>query len=388
MNGVLDMMDRIQILQQNLQSNEIDGALIVSAIDVYYYSGTRQNALLWVPASGDPYLLVKKSFSRAFQESFLANVEPLKSLKELQKYIGQAKKIGLTLDVLPAQTYFYYQKLLPECIFQDISTLVREQRSIKSSAELEIMRKSASILCQVFKEVPDFLRPGVREIDLAAEFEYRARKAGHEGLIRLRAFNQELHSGHVLAGKNAAFPSFFDGPVGGKGLSAPYPQGPSRDVVQLNVPIVFDFVCVYEGYMVDMTRIFCLGDLDNKLKQAFNAALEIQNTLVQNLKPGAVSGQLFDQACSIAEKYGLQDNFMGYKEEQARFVGHGVGLELDELPVIALGVKNALLANQTIALEPKFIFPELGVVGIENTYLVTEQGGEKLTALDDVIFYL
>lgn len=382
------MNNRIHLLQQGLQSLNLDGALLVAAIDVFYYSSTRQNAVLWVPAAGEPYLLVKKSFIRASQESSVTNTVVMQSLRDLRKYTGQAINIGLTFDVIPAQTFSYYQKLLPECSFHDISSMVREQRSVKTAAELEIMRTAADKICQLFREVPTFLRPGIREIDAAAEIEYRARKAGHEGFIRMRAFNQELHFGHVLSGKTAAFPTYFDGPVGGKGLSTSYPQGPSENVISTDVPVLFDFVFVFQGYLVDMSRIFVIGELNPELNRAFNAALEIQNYLVEHLKPGMVSGELFADACAIAARYGYSDYFMGYKEDQARFVGHGVGLELDELPVIAAGVKSTFKANQTIAIEPKFVFPELGVVGLENTFIVTENGGVKLTELDDVIFYL
>jgi Xaa-Pro aminopeptidase len=136
-----------------------------------------------------------------------------------------------------------------------------------------------------------------------------------------------------------------------------------------------------------MTRIFVIGSLDPELQRAFDVSLEIQSYLQSALQPGAVCEELFLKAVEMAEHAGLGSNFMGMPGEQARFVGHGVGLELDEFPVIAQGFKVPLQAGQTIAIEPKFVFPGLGVIGIENTFAVGASGGEKLTDLaDDIVF--
>ncbi len=378
---------RIIRMQEELRGKGVDGALIIYPIDVYYFTGTRQNATLWIPADGNPLLLVRKSYSRAMKESLIEDTRPFPTGKEFSALFGDGvRRVGLTFDIIPVQQYNYYAKLLPGRELVDISAVNRELRSVKSLWEQEKMRESGARLCEVFRQVPEFLRPGMRELDLAAEFECRLRKAGSEGYVRMRAFNQELFQGLAVSAATAGHPGFFDGAVTGRGLSAASPHGASAEPIARGVPVLVDYTGIFNGYIVDMTRIFVIGDLDPELRRAFDMALAIQDYLVANLKPSAVCEELFLASVAMAESAGLAENYMGVPGENARFVGHGVGLELDELPVLAQGFKVPLQAGQTIAIEPKFVFPGLGVVGIENTFVVSESGGIKLTDMaDDIV---
>jgi Xaa-Pro aminopeptidase len=383
-----EAMQRVATMQAQLQGKGVDGALFIFPIDVYYFSGTRQNSTLWIPAVGEPVLMVRKSLSRAKVESVLADIRPFPSSKEFPALFGeQVRKIGFTFDVAPVQQLNYYTKLLPGREFVDISAVNREVRSVKSAYELAQIRMSGDSLCAVFKQVPQFLKEGMRELDLAAEFEHRLRVAGNEGYIRMRAFNQELFMGLALSGGAASY-GFFDGAVTGRGLSNASPQGSSTFIIGRNEPVFLDYTGVFNGYITDMTRMFVIGALDPELQRAFDLSLEIQQHLQNALKPGAVCEELFLQAVEIADKGGLGAHFMGMPGEQARFVGHGVGLELDEFPVLAQGFKVPLQAGQTIAIEPKFVFPGKGVIGIENTFAVSNSGGVKLTDIDDQIVFL
>lgn len=378
---------RIGNLQRKLAEQGLDGALIIHPIDIFYYAGTRQNALLWVPSSSSPILLVRKSLARALEECPLKDVRPFPRSKEFSALFSSAGPgtIGLTFDVVPVQQYHYYAKLLPECRFVDISAVNRALRSVKSPWELERMRFAGERLCGVFEQIPEFLRPALREVDLAAEFEARLRKAGGEGYVRMRAFNQELFMGLAVSGAGASAPGFFDGAVTGWGMSGASPHGASPAVIEENQPILIDYVGVFNGYIVDMTRMYVVGQLESRLQQAFETALAIQDRLAGDLRPGAVCSELFAQAASMAEEAGFGENFMGVPGEQARFVGHGVGLELDEMPVLAQGFDLPLEEGQTIAIEPKFVFPGQGVVGIENTFAVSSAGGQCLTGLANAI---
>ena len=383
-----EAMQRVTTMQSQLQAKGLDGALFIFPIDVYYFSGTRQNSTLWMPASGDPVLMVRKSLSRARVESVLTDIRPFPSSKEFPALFGEAvQKIGFTFDVAPVQQLNYYSKLLPGSEFVDISASNREVRSVKSAYELDQLRNSGASICSVFAQVPQFLTEGMRELDLAAEFEHRLRIAGNEGCIRMRAFNQELFMGLALSAGAASY-GFFDGAVTGRGLSNASPQGASLQTIGRNEPVFLDYTGVFNGYITDMTRIFVIGTLDPELQRAFDLSLEIQAHLQNSLKPGALCEELFLQAVEIAERGGLGAHFMGMPGEQARFVGHGVGLELDEYPVLAQGFKVPLQAGQTIAIEPKFVFPDKGVIGIENTFAVSSSGGEKITDIDDRIVFL
>ena len=385
----IESQQRIAKLQQALGRQGVDGALLMYPIDVYYFSGTRQNSTLWIPAQGEPRLFARKSYHRAQSESLIDDTRPFPSSKEFAAQLGaEPKRIGFTFDVAPLQQYHYYAKLLPGREFVDISAMNREIRSVKSEWELRKMRNSGARLCQVFWEIPGFLKEGMREVDLSAEFEYRLRKAGGEGYVRMRAFNQELFQGLAVSGATAGSPGFFDGAVTGQGLSSASPHGASAARIDADSPILVDYTGVFDGYIVDMTRMFVIGKPAPELEHAFATALAIQNWLVDNLKPGAVCEELFLKGAEMAQDAGLAQNFMGAPGENARFVGHGVGLELDEFPVLAQGFKVALQEGQTIAIEPKFVLPGHGVIGIENTFAVTSGGGVKLTDLPDDIVYL
>jgi Xaa-Pro aminopeptidase len=302
-------------------------------------------------------------------------------------FSGKGRRIGLTFDVLPVHQYQFYANLLHDKEFVDISAINRELRSVKSPWEIGQMRASAKMLCEAFARVPEILSRGMRELDLAAEFEYLLRRSGSDGYLRIRAFHQEI-VGIAVSGANAALPGCFDGPVTGKGLSAAAPYGPSGDVIREGEPIIIDYGLILNGYIVDMTRIFALGGLDAEMKDAFHLSLEIQKWLIENMKPGRACEDLFAGSARLAEAAGLGDRFMGYPGEQAKFVGHGVGLELDELPVLAQKFKTPLVVGHAIAIEPKFVFPGRGVVGIENTYAVTDAGCERITDFPDDIVYL
>jgi len=382
-----ESQDRILRLQGMLRSKDIQAALFILPIDVYYFSGTRQNAILWIPADGTPMLLVRKSLSRAREESPIADIRPFPSSKEFAAVFSDHQTcIGMTFDAVPIQQHLFYTRALPGRSFVDISMMVRELRSVKSPFELEQLRHSAGKLASVFAEVPHFLKAGMRELDLSAEMEYRLRKAGHEGYIRMRAFNQELFYGLAVSsgGLNGGF---FDGPVTGKGLSSASPHGASYEEILPKQPVLMDFVGVFNGYIADMTRTFVIGTLDEELQRAFDVAIDIQEIVRKDMKPGVVGEELFLAAASMAEHAGLGSCFMGMPGQQAKFVGHGVGLELDELPVLAKGFSMLLQANQVIAVEPKFVIPGKGVIGIENTFVVTAEGGLRLSDLpDDIVF--
>lgn len=383
-----EIQQRVTRMQALIREKGLEGAFFIFPIDVYYFSGTNQNAALWIPANGEPMLLVRKSLARAKEESAIPDVRPFPASKDFSGlFTPVLRKVGLTFDVVPVQQLNVYSKWLPGCEFVDVSALIREIRSIKSPFELEQLRHSGREIGRVFSQVPQFLKAGMREMDLAAEFEYRLRKAGNEGGVRMRAFNQELFLGVAVSAGGAAHGA-FDGAVTGQGLSSASPYGSSRAVIKENEPVFLDYTGVFNGYIADMTRVFVLGQLDPDLVHAFEVSLEIQAFLQRALKPGAICEELYFKAAEMAEQAGLGKQFMGMPGEQSRFVGHGVGLELDEWPILAKGFKDPLKPGQVIAIEPKFVIPGKGVIGIENTFAVTDAGGEKLTDIPDPITFL
>lgn len=384
-----ECMANLRRLQGKLDAQQLNGALLTHPIDLYYFTGTRQNGALWVPTQGEAKLMIRKSLQRARNEALIDQVVPFPSSKEFAAALPQGlANLGMTFDVLPVQQYLYYSKLLPGVQLTDISAANRELRSIKSDWEVETMCRGGERLCSVFAQIPEFLHAGMREVDVAAEFEMRLRKAGGEGYVRMRAFNQELFQGLAVSGDHGCEPGFFDGAVTGSGLSKASPHGASAKVIQRNEPILIDYTGVFDGYILDMTRMFVIGEIDTQLSTAFAVSRSIQDAVAAQMKPGALCSDLFELARSMAEEAGLGDRFMGPPGEQARFVGHGVGLELDEMPVLAAGFDVPLHRNQVVAVEPKFVFPGYGVVGIENTFVVGETGARSITPLDDALISL
>jgi Xaa-Pro dipeptidase len=219
-------------------------------------------------------------------------------------------------------------------------------------------------------------------VELAGQLEFHARTLGHQGAVRMRGFNQELYFGHIMSGDNAAAISFFDGPTGGSGLNPSYPQGAGKEIIRANEPILVDFVSVLGGYMVDQTRIYSIGEPPAYLLEAYNQAVKIKKSLAAAGKPGVRGSLLFEQAEQMAREAGLANHFMGYTEKVS-FVGHGVGIELDELPVIARGLDTLLEEGMVFALEPKFIFPGEGTVGIEDTFVVGKDNLKQITGFSD-----
>lgn len=381
---------RLQKFQQHLQARQIQGALILQNSDLFYFSGTTQQANLYIPAEGEPVLMVRKDFERARAESALNKVVSFTSPRQIPEIlkrhgISLPRILGMELDVLPANLYFNFTRLFENTEITDISAAIRMLRAVKSDYEIEKIRTAARFSDRLAACVPDLLKEGMPEVELAGRIEAEARKMGHQGIVRMRLWGAELFYGHVMAGPAAALPSYLSSPTGGAGVNAAIAQGAGIRPVGKNEPVLVDMVFAVEGYNSDHARIFSIGPLPDYLTAAHQAMLEIQEAVKKAALPGTAAGDLYELALSMAEDKGLGDYFMGTGEQRIRFVGHGIGLELDEFPFLARGQKLLLETKMIIALEPKVIFPEKGVVGIENTHLVTENGLEQLGAFQEEI---
>jgi len=381
---------RIQGFQKILASQDVDGALIVQKADLFYYAGTTQQAWLYVPVQGAPVLMVFKDFKRAAQESGIDQVLALISPKKIPDTleglgITLPGRLGLELDVMPANQYFMFQDIFAGTAIVDISSHIRLQRAVKSEFEINCVKKASVMADQVAAMVPELLRVGMTEIELAGMLEAYARKLGHQGLIRMRLWDNNLFYGHIMCGAGAAVPGAFASPTSGIGLNPNIGQGPGFSPIKSNEPILVDYVFSLNGYLSDHTRIFSLGEVSEELYKAHEAMLEIQEIVKKTALPGAVTGGIYETMIAMVEEKGYRDFFMGASEPKIRFTGHGLGIELDEFPFIAQGQTLALEPGMLIALEPKMVVPGKGVVGIENTLLVTDKGLESLTQYPDSI---
>ncbi|WP_124727021.1 M24 family metallopeptidase [Staphylospora marina] len=377
-----EVKSRIRRFQRVLADLNVDGALITQNVDVFYLTGTMQNGALFVPQTGEPVFYVKKSITRAEQESSVA-VEDMGRMKELGQRIrerfGEVKRLGLEADVLPYGLALRWLSLFPGAEAVDVAFPLRSIRAVKSGYELDKLREAAARVNEIILSLPEVIHPGMTELELSAHIENTLRLKGHTGMYRMRGYNQELCLGMVASGAAAATPTYFDGPAGGLGLSVSSPQGSSRKAIAPGEPILVDISTVVEGYIIDQTRMAVIGEMDPELERAYEVAVEIIKEAEKMGKPGVSWESLYIRSLEMAEAAGLKDHFMGFGKDQAKFLGHGVGLELDELPILAKGFSQPLEENMVIAIEPKFTFPGRGVVGIENTYQVTESGLKSIT---------
>jgi len=390
MEYVLHPKSEIDARIKKLQSlmGDLTGVMLFESIDLGYFSGTSQDGLIYIPRDDQPVVMIYKSFERAREESPL-DVQPLKSLRSLKTDIvlPDRASIGLEMDVLPCNNYARLRRALGDGVsFIDISEKIKHVRSVKSDFEINLIREAARIVDVGISSVQDHLQEGIREIELADIVESTMRVMGHQGKVVFRRFNHKaMPVGHLMSGENAAFPSFVASPTGGKGTSLFFPQGPGFRKIKRGEPVSADFAGCYNGYLADETRIFCLGKLPTMLEDAHLASLQIENALAEELRPGTTGREIFDLSEGEGAKLGYQDFLGGAPGRKAGFVGHGVGLELDEYPVIG-PVDHEILENMTIAIEPKMIFPGVGMVGIEDTFLTGAGKAERLTRLPQEIW--
>jgi len=382
-----EIENRTAQLQASLVEKRLDGAFLLQNVDIFYFSGTIQSSVLFVPCKGEPLLMVQKSLQRAKEESPLNLVVPLGPRGEIAALLRKAGispplNAGLEMDVIPASIYLSYVRMFPNCRFEDISREIRLLRMIKTPYETDQIRRAARILDKGFDEIKRIIREGITELEVDGHLSLIARREGHMGVLRMRGWNQEMTYAHVLSGESGSVTSFLNSAHGGSGNTPAMAQGAGFRRIRRDEPIGIDYGVAVNGYVGDEFRTFVIGDLGGELKEAHHCAVEILQALARAAKPGVLCSHLYHMAEEMAQKAGLRPFFEGYGEGQVRFLGHGIGLEIDEFPVIAPGFKEPLQEGMVIALEPKFVFPGRGIVGIEDDYLVTPKGLERITLTD------
>ena len=388
---------RLKKAQKALGEAGLDGLLILQNVDRYYFAGTLQDGILWLPNEGEPVFWVRRSLERARQESPLTDLRPqpsdsAKLETELRAVIASQSRIGLEMDVVPARLAARFQRLLPKsCKISDASPLIRNLRACKSPYEISCIKKTAEIMDRVMEHAASILTCGVSEVELMAEIEHQARRLGHLGIVRMRGWNSEFFFGHAISGSEAARRGYLDAPTNGLGLSPAFPQGASYNLLQEKIPISIDFMVNHEGYLADLTRMLCINDPGEHFCRTHQDLLALNNELVTALRPGTECGEIFNLAQKLAKDFGFADYFLGHGPDQVGFVGHGVGLEVDEFPFIARGNRMPLKAGMVVALEPKLTFPPghqaatpydqvpASAITTETTYLITEESAQPLT---------
>ena len=374
-------------IQQAMRQEEADGCLLTMNMNLYYVSGQVFNGYFYLPAEGRPYWFVKRlTIPETNQVHVIRKPEQIPDFfRDLN--LAMPRKLLLEADELSYNEYIRLQHVFRAEATGNASALIRHIRMIKTPWEIEQMRISARKHEAVYREIPACYRPGMRDIELQIEIEKRMRVHGSLGYFRAFGSNMDIFVGSLLAGENAGEPSPFDFALGGTGMHASGPLGANGTLLEEGTTVMADMSGNYTAYQTDMTRVFSIGKLPDRAYRVHRVALEIQARMERAAKPGVPCAELYRDALAMAGQEGLEDCFMG-THLQAKFVGHGVGLEINELPVLTTRSKDILQPGMTFAFEPKFVLAGIGAVGIENTFLVTDYGVKKMTLLDENIIEL
>ncbi|WP_321520141.1 Xaa-Pro peptidase family protein [uncultured Bacteroides sp.] len=376
--------EKIRIL---MVQSDIDAALICCNVNILYTCGQVINGYCYLPAVGEPLYFVKRpSGLRGSHIHYLRKPEQIAELLK-EKDIPFPKTLMLEGDELSFTEYTRLASIFPDAKSVNGTPIIRNARSIKTDVEIELFRQAGAAHTRAYNQIPSIYRGGMDDRQFSIEIERIMRLEGCLGLFRVFGQSMEIFFGSVLAGNNAEAPSPYDFALGGKGLSPALPGGLNGTKLEKGTTVMVDLGGNFNGYMCDMSRVFSVGKVSEEAYKAHQVCLEIQSEVIAMAKPGAVCETLYNKSIDIVTKAGFKDQFMGTKQ-QAKFVGHGIGLEINEAPVFAPRVKQELQPGMVFALEPKIVLPGVGPVGIENSWVVNEHGVEKLTLCPEEIIDL
>lgn len=381
---------RISRLQRELTETTLDGAIILDRINIFYYTGTIQNGILFVPADGIVIFFIRRSIERAKIETPLKALVQFRRFRELpavlDEYSYGVSRLGVDETTTPVSIFKKLSRSFSQTAFQDIGLRLSMIRSVKSDYEISLIREAGKRHKAIYDQIPGLIKEGMTEWELGSAIHAHMLKLGHTGIFRLAAFNSELFCGVISFGESGNFPTASVGPGGLLGLCPAFPLmgGPKR--LKKGDIIFIDTGFAFQGYFTDKTRIFAFGRPSQEAMDAHNICLDIQEAVRCRLKPGEIPSKIFEDVyLTEVVPRNFEEHFMGFGSNQVSFLGHGIGLVIDEFPAIAGKIDFPLKKNMVIAVEPKKGLEGIGLVGVENTFLVTEQGGEKLTPGSDEI---
>lgn len=374
-------------IRRLMAQQSIDAALITCNVNLLYTYGRVVSGYLYLPLNAPARLFVKRPNNISGEHIFsVRKPEQIIDILKEEK-LPMPVKLMLEGDELPYTEYLRLAALFPEAEVVNGTPIIREARSIKTPIEIEMFRRSGVAHAKAYNRIPTVYRPGMTDHELSIEVERLMRLEGSLGIFRVFGQSMEIFMGSVLSGDNAATPSPFDFALGGEGMDPALPVGVNGTELKEGQSVMFDLGGNFNGYMGDMSRVFSIGKLSEKAYTAHQVCIDIQNEVAALAKPGTICEDLYNKAIEMVTKAGFAENFMGISQ-QARFIGHGIGLEINELPVFAPRMKQELEPGMVFALEPKIVLPGVGPLGIENSWVVTCEGVEKLTICNEEIVEL
>lgn len=381
---LIELKTRMNRFRKRMEASrpEWEVAVVFSKINLFYFTGTMQDGILIIPRDDEAVLWVRRSYERALDESLFPQIRPMESFRDAAAAIQKLPDtVFLETEVVPLALYQRFQKYFPFKEVKSVDTQISAVRALKSAYELSLLEQAGNIHRRVFEDcVPEILREGMSEAELATELFSIMIEEGHHGTARFGMFDTEAGIGQISFGEGSIYPTSFNGPGGSYGMSPAVPLIGRRDRKLKVGDLVFvDTGCGVDGYHTDKTMTYMFGKpLPDEAAAVHHKCVDIQNEMAAMLKPGEAPANIYR---TVMSKLGadFQENFMGFGNRRVKFLGHGVGLLIDELPVIAEGFNEPLEEGMAFALEPKKGIRDIGMVGIENTFLVTPEGGRCIT---------
>jgi|CZCB01.1.fsa_nt_gi Xaa-Pro aminopeptidase len=357
-------------------------ALVISKVNQYYFTGTMQDGVLFIPRDGEAVYYVRRSYERAVDESLFPDIRPMESYRDAAAALGRLPEtVHIEAEFVPYGMCVRLQKYFGFEGVKALDAVVARVRSVKSPYELELMIKAGDIHRRVMEErVPKLFREGMSEAELTAEVFKVLIGEGHQGIARFNMFDCEILLGHIAFGESSLYPTYFNGPGGNYGLGPEMQLMGSRENRLAAGDLVFvDTGCAYKGYQSDKTMTYVFGrPLTAHAVEMHKKCLEIQERIREMLRPGIAPSYIYETVMKDIDESSLP-NFMGFGNRRVKFLGHGIGLHVDELPVLAKGFDEPLQEGMVFAVEPKAGVEGVGMVGIENTFIVTPEGGRCIT---------
>ncbi|MGI6717688.1 MAG: M24 family metallopeptidase [Bacteroidales bacterium] len=385
-----ELKNRIKRLQDIIVKEKVDGCIINSSVNLFYLCDFIFDGFLYILPEGNPIFFIKRPIGIEGDDVFyIRKPEQILDLlsSNLKENFRKPNRIFIENDVTSYNTVIRIQNALGNPEMVNVSGIMRDIRALKSNYEIDQMRKNAKLQADVYRKIPSIYKPGITDIEYQIEVEYLMRKNGSLGVYRSFGSNMDIFMGTVLVGDNAHKASPFDFALGGSGMTNFLPIGASGTKLEEGQTILFDMAGNYSPWQTDMSRTFAIGKVSEKVVMAHNVSIEMHNWILDNVKEGTLCSDIYNYCIDTAKKYNFSEYFMGIMQ-QAKFVGHGLGLEINEPPVLSPRSKDVLKENMTFAFEPKFVLPKIGPAGIENTYLVKKDGLEKITICEEDLICL
>lgn len=382
-----ELESRLKKVQQVITDVWADACLITSSVNQFYLNDFIFDGYMYILPGEEPFLFVKRPVGiEGNRVEYIRKPEQIPDILRAH-HLPLPKKILFENEVLPYNSAIRLDTALriPEII--NISGRLRRIRSVKSEYELDQLRECARIHAHVYAQIPSIYREGMTDIEFQIELERIMRLAGSMGIFRSFGENMDIYMGNILAGDNAQAASPYDFALGGKGTTPLLPLGVNGTLLKPGMTLMVDMAGNYKPIMSDMTRTFAIGHAPDIAYKAHQVSIDIHNAITATAKAGTACSELYLLAEEMVKENGLQPYFMG-TVQQAKFIGHGVGLEINEPPVLTPRSTEVLETGMAIAIEPKFVLPGIGAVGIENTYIVQENGLEKITLCEENLLVL